>query len=591
MSWVGGLGLVSLARIGAPGSATAGHSLPDADCRDSAFGRNGTGRSPGVAWRGTDRLRAGFSSAIGAARRTIGFDGMHPPAVMAKLAEIQLGIAGQHLQLAQALGQTTGDLVRSGDLATLALAARDGPPDAADALIRQALADPMHRAERFRQAARYYAPFVPGKAIAAYADAIAGNSRDGDSLIEIARLHRQAGNPAEASRYLERAWRLAPARRSQGRIWGECGDLMLADGNMDEAEHCYVQALGIAQNLTDGDTDERAVRVDLSICHHRLGNLGRVAGKPALARAHFEADLAIALLLAAHDPFSAEWQRDLYACHERLAGLETECGRGGPARKHLEQALIIKMRLAKDAPRNLVWQRELLNTHLALGDLERRARNGVQARFHFEWNLAIAQRLSQRDSRCAEWQRRVAVGHERLGLLHQELHDPVQAQVHFEQARAIRTGLANSDRRNAVWQRDLAALHNRFGELERSHGHLAQARDHFAQALAIMDRLSAECPPGATRPRDLAICEIQLGRCELAQGLADAGLARFRRAETILKSLVAQSLDHALDQALDQAMLSRTLAYVQAELAKAAPTVAARERALIAQTQSATPPP
>jgi tetratricopeptide (TPR) repeat protein len=406
--------LVSLGWSGAHDAASGAPAYP---------GRIGNARRPTgshfAGEAGNGRLLAGLKSAIGAPLRTIGYGRMQPQAVMAKLAEIQLGIAGQHRQQAEAFGDATRDLVRSGNEAILIIAAVAGPAAAADAIIKQALADPFQPADRFRQAARYYAPFAPAKARTAYAEAIACNPRDPSSLIEIGRLHKETGNLADAGRYLERAWSLAPRTRDKGRLWVECGDLFVADDNLAEARRCYVRALVIAENLTGDDADDLGRRVDLSVCHNRLGDCERLAGNPTRGRVHFEVDLAIAQLLATHDPHSAEWQRDLSVCHARLADLETECGNPDAARGHLEQALAIRMRLATDAPRNLVWQRELLKTHAALGRLEHGVGNLVQARFHCEWHLAIARSLSQSEPGNDEWRGHQTASLEQMAVLRQ----------------------------------------------------------------------------------------------------------------------------------------------------------------------------
>ncbi|MGH3909509.1 MAG: hypothetical protein ACRDRM_01640 [Pseudonocardiaceae bacterium] len=67
------------------------------------------------------------------------------------------------------------------------------------------------------------------------------------------------------------------------------------------------------------DLTNTAWQRDLSISHERLGDLAVAAGNLDTAQHHYEIDLAIAERLAALDPANAQWQRDLDISRQRIA--------------------------------------------------------------------------------------------------------------------------------------------------------------------------------------------------------------------------------------------------------------------------------
>ncbi|MBA3560785.1 MAG: hypothetical protein H0W30_19585, partial [Gemmatimonadaceae bacterium] len=147
-----------------------------------------------------------------------------------------------------------------------------------------------------------------------------------------------------------------------------------------QTEIRLTQSLYIYRQLED----ERAQSVILD----EIGDVQRARGHLDDALGSFQASLAIAEKLAAHDPANTEWQRDLSISHEKIGDVQR-------AREHLDDALgsfqaslAIREKLAADDPANTEWQRDLSISHEKIGDVQRAREHLDDALGSFQASLA-----------------------------------------------------------------------------------------------------------------------------------------------------------------------------------------------------------
>jgi tetratricopeptide (TPR) repeat protein len=97
---------------------------------------------------------------------------------------------------------------------------------------------------------------------------------------------------------------------------------------------------------------------DLAVAHARVGDVLQAQGKLEEAQAAFGEYLAISRRLAAQDPSNAGWQRDLAVAYLRIARLESELKSHTAALPFYEEASGIFGGLVKTAPRFAEWAQE-----------------------------------------------------------------------------------------------------------------------------------------------------------------------------------------------------------------------------------------
>jgi len=84
-----------------------------------------------------------------------------------------------------------------------------------------------------------------------------------------------------------------------------------AQRHLDDALGSFQASLAIAEKLAAHDPANTQWKRDLSVLHNKVGDVQRAQGHLDDALGSFQASLAIAEKLAAHDPANAQWQRDL----------------------------------------------------------------------------------------------------------------------------------------------------------------------------------------------------------------------------------------------------------------------------------------
>ena len=133
-------------------------------------------------------------------------------------------------------------------------------------------------------------------------------------------------------------------------------------GSLAQARNCFNSPL---QQVTD----ER----DRSVLHNEFGDVLMAEGQLQDARSEFAASLAIAERLAAAEPGNAEWQRDLSVSHERLGDLAEQAGDLAEAIACYRKSEPIAAALAAKSPDHPGFRNDLAITRRRIATLEAKA--------------------------------------------------------------------------------------------------------------------------------------------------------------------------------------------------------------------------
>ena len=101
------------------------------------------------------------------------------------------------------------------------------------------------------------------------------------------------------------------------------------------------------QQLADNAPSNAGWQRDLSVSLNKIGDILSAQGQLDEAKAVFEKDLAIAQTLADNNSSNAEWQADLVVLHIKIMGIAQQNNEPDSARHHGEKALAILKPLAK----------------------------------------------------------------------------------------------------------------------------------------------------------------------------------------------------------------------------------------------------
>jgi tetratricopeptide (TPR) repeat protein len=279
-------------------------------------------------------------------------------ALREQIAALTQAVAQTNPGQAAGFAEAAEKLVASGDESDIDLArevAAGRPEEAADALMREVQEGKQRNAARARQAARLYAPSAPGKAKAAYVEAVALDPTDLWSWIELGRLRMAYDSLAAARQCFGAALQQVTDERDRMALHNEFGNVLMAEGQLRDARSEYEAGLAIADRLAQQEPGNANWQNDLSISFERLGDIELDAGDLAAARTQFESKLAIDLRLVNLDASNSKWQHDLAISYSKLGDIELEAGNLVAARARFDESLTILEMLAAADPGNAEW--------------------------------------------------------------------------------------------------------------------------------------------------------------------------------------------------------------------------------------------
>jgi tetratricopeptide (TPR) repeat protein len=124
------------------------------------------------------------------------------------------------------------------------------------------------------------------------------------------------------------AERLAAADRSNTRwqrdlsvFYERVGDVLKAQGKLDEALEAYRDGLAIRERLVAADRSNTQWQRDLSVSYDKVGDVLMARGELDEALKAYRDSLAVIERLAAANRSNAQWQRDLQYSIDKVGGL------------------------------------------------------------------------------------------------------------------------------------------------------------------------------------------------------------------------------------------------------------------------------
>ena len=371
----------------------------------------------------------------------------------------------------------------------------------------------------------------------------------GDVLVAQGRLEEALGayqdSLAIAQHLAEQDPSHAGWQRDLSVSFDKVGDVLVAQGRLEEALGAYQDSLAIAQHLAEQDPSHAGWQRDLSVSFNKIGDVLVAQGRLEEALGAYQDSLAIAQHLAEQDPSHAGWQRDLSVSFEKIGDVLVAQGRLEEALGAYQDSLAIAQHLAEQDPSHAGWQRDLSVSFNKVGDVLVAQGRLEEALGAYQDSLAIAQHLAEQDPSHAGWQRDLSVSFNKIG-------DVLVAQGRLEEALgayqdslAIRQHLAEQDPSHAGWQRDLSVSFEKIGDVLVAQGRLEEALGAYQDSLAIRQHLAEQDPSHAGWQRDLSVSFDKVGDVLVAQGRLEEALGAYQDSLAIAQHLAEQDPSHA----------------------------------------------
>jgi predicted negative regulator of RcsB-dependent stress response len=309
-------------------------------------------------------------------------------------------------------------------------------------------------------------------------------------------------------------------------IWIVLGDICRVTGDLAAAMEAYQSAETAARR--GGDEHY------LSISYERIGDVLVANGNREDALASYRMSLALAETLASRDPANTEWQRGLSVTQERIGDVMVAQGHSADALASYWASLAIRETLARGDQANAQLQRDLSVSHNKIGDvlIAQGDRDGALASYRA--SLAIRETLAHGDPADAGVQRDLSVSHERIGDVLVAEGDRERALTSYQASHTISETLARRDPANMERQRDLSVSYERIGDMLAALRGREDALASYRASLFIRETLARQDPANTQWKRDLIVSYVKLSETEPAE--AEAFLLR---AQDIARKLEA----------------------------------------------------
>jgi tetratricopeptide (TPR) repeat protein len=327
------------------------------------------------------------------------------------------------------------------------------------------------------------------------------------------------------------------ALREQGVSLTQQGDVLRAQGQLEEALKAYRDSQAIGERLAKQDPDNTLWQRDFSISFDKIGDVLRAQGQLAEALKAYRDSYTIGERLAKKDPDDAEWQRDLSVTFNKIGDVLHAQGRQAEALKAYRDSLAIRERLAKQDPKNAERQRDLSVSFERVGDALRKQGQLTEALKAYRDSLAIRERLAKQDPSNADWQVALSINFNKVGIALSDQGQLAEALKAHRDSLAIAERMAKQDPDNADWQRNLSISFDNIGDVLRAQGKVAEALKIHRDSLAIMERLGKQDPANATWQRGLFYNFYVIAQMLEKQGELAEAMSPYERAADIAQRL------------------------------------------------------
>jgi tetratricopeptide (TPR) repeat protein len=148
----------------------------------------------------------------------------------------------------------------------------------------------------------------------------------------------------------------APRLKQQTGMFDNLGEVLEAQGKLQDALDAYRQGLAISKLLVEQDKSNLGWQRNLSVNYDKVGEVLVAQGKLQDALDAYQQCLAISKRLAEQDKSNLGWQRDLSVSYERVGDVLVAQGKLQDGLDAHQKALKIGQTLAGQDPTNAVWQ-------------------------------------------------------------------------------------------------------------------------------------------------------------------------------------------------------------------------------------------
>ena len=161
---------------------------------------------------------------------------------------------------------------------------------------------------------------------------------------------------------------------SRGGVWTrQFGDFAMGDScqllSLCTTEMASLRrALAIAEHLASSDRSNTNWQRDLSVAYQKVGDVLVAQGKLDEALQGYGLNLSTAERLAASDRSNIEWQRDLENSYNKVGHVLVAQGKLDEALQSYWRNLAIAERLAAADPSDTEWQRDLSVSYTNVGN-------------------------------------------------------------------------------------------------------------------------------------------------------------------------------------------------------------------------------
>ncbi|MCS6920117.1 MAG: tetratricopeptide repeat protein [Fimbriimonadales bacterium] len=256
---------------------------------------------------------------------------------------------------------------------------------------------------------------------------------------------------------------------------------------------------------------------ELSVVYNKIGDVLVAQGELAQAQQYYNQALALREALHQQDPARADWARDLSVSYSKLGDVFAAQGDLLQAQQYYARALEICLQSYQRSFEQTAWAHDIGVLYNKLGDVSLIMADSAKAKLYYEYALALREVLHQQNPARADWAHDLSITLSRLGDVYRAQGILPLAQLHYERSCGILSGLHQRDPTRTDWARDLSALYIKLGDVRQAQDDLSQAQQYYEKALAIAEALYRRDPTRVDWAHDLCVAYVRLGDVNLAQ--------------------------------------------------------------------------
>lgn len=260
------------------------------------------------------------------------------------------------------------------------------------------------------------------------------------------------------------------------------GDILVGQGNAEEAEKHYLVAIAMWRERTGEASTSIGAQRELAIALAQLGSLELSQSDVDAALARYKETQSILQQLAASHPSSDDLQRDLAVSFQQTADALLSKNEPEEAVVWIDRDLSIAERLAAANKSEPSLQRDLASSYDRRGHALELLGRDAEALDSYERSASLLQAVIASEETAPSWQRDAAAVLESTGKLLARTNRPDRAIQEFRRALALREGLAASFE-EASWQKEVEAAYRRACELMLAIGRESEALETAEQYL------------------------------------------------------------------------------------------------------------